>query len=261
MIGTVYTSRLGAGLGLIDETDSLLQLWSPKMTSLDLYKAALQAGAFPGMSARRLKNVVGEGFGARYLVNNAEPAVLLKELRLILPSADIRQLLLIYTARVHGILSDFVKQVYWSAYASGKSELQRSDSLYFVERANQSGKTQSHWSVSTIRRVASYLIGCCIDFGLLESTNTKTSLRIVARKPSTAIATVLSYQLHFSGLGDNSVVNHPDWELFGLTGFDVIGIMQTLARNGHLIVQAAGGITSISWKYKTIDEVIDAIRE
>jgi hypothetical protein len=49
---TRYTSTLGAGLGLIEETITLVDLWKPKMRLEELYQIALSSGAFPEISAR-----------------------------------------------------------------------------------------------------------------------------------------------------------------------------------------------------------------
>jgi hypothetical protein len=61
-----YSTRLSAGLGLVPETSRLLELWQPGLTVPDLLKAAMQAGAFPSVSARRLRNIVIEAFGPRF---------------------------------------------------------------------------------------------------------------------------------------------------------------------------------------------------
>lgn len=53
-----YTTQLQAGLGLVQETRLLLNLWSPGMSSPALYLAALNSGQFPNVSARRLRNIV-----------------------------------------------------------------------------------------------------------------------------------------------------------------------------------------------------------
>jgi hypothetical protein len=50
-----YTSKLGAGLGLIDETRSLLELWEPGMAAPQLLRAALESGRFTTITARRLR--------------------------------------------------------------------------------------------------------------------------------------------------------------------------------------------------------------
>ncbi len=62
-----YTAQLSAGLGLIEETKSLLDLWDLGETNTELYRQALDSGSFPNMSARRLKNVVSECFTPRFL--------------------------------------------------------------------------------------------------------------------------------------------------------------------------------------------------
>ncbi len=64
----LYTTQLGAGLGVIAETRILLDLWHPGMTSSALYQAALDSGDFPNATARRLRNMVAECFAPRYLV-------------------------------------------------------------------------------------------------------------------------------------------------------------------------------------------------
>ena len=68
-----YTTQLGAGLGLIAETQALLELWHADMDVTALYQAALQSGRFPTVSARRLRNIVVECFAPRYLMNKACP--------------------------------------------------------------------------------------------------------------------------------------------------------------------------------------------
>ena len=76
-----YTTQLGAGLGLLAETHTLLEFWQADMDVTALYQAALQSGRFPTVSARRLRNIVVEGFAPRYLINNGEPATLLHKLQ------------------------------------------------------------------------------------------------------------------------------------------------------------------------------------
>jgi len=58
---------------------------------------------------------------------------------------------------------------HWNAYTAGRQTLSNDDANEFVVSANRDGKTTKPWSATTIRRVASYLTGCCCaDFGLPE---------------------------------------------------------------------------------------------
>jgi Putative inner membrane protein (DUF1819) len=87
------------------------------------------------VSARRLRNIVIEAFVPRYLVDEAAPARLLKVLLGRVPATDFRQLLFLYTCRTNPILADFVREVYWSRYASGAHTVDKDNAVMFVQRA------------------------------------------------------------------------------------------------------------------------------
>ena len=163
---TLYTSQLGAGLGLVEETRTLLEIWCPEMDVPSLYQAALNSGRFPNVSARRLKNIVVECFASRYLVDDGAPAKHLKKLEHALTSPELIQLLFLYTCRANRILADFVRQVYWDRYMAGHESISNQDAKAFVIQAMQDGKTRKLWSASMIKNVSSYLTGCCADYGL-----------------------------------------------------------------------------------------------
>lgn len=249
-----YTTQLAAGLGLIDETLILLDLWQPGMNAPALHKTALESGYFATMSARRLHDMIAVGFGQRYLVNEALPARLLRAIKGVLSRSELEQLLFLYTARAHPVLADFVREVYWPAYAAGKQTLGNLESLAFVEQAVRDDKTTMAWSPQMTRRVASYVTGCCGDFGLLA----RGSLRIRKILPfriEPLVVTILAYDLHEAGLGDNQLLMHPDWALYGLQRDDVLAELKRAALQGALIIQAAAGVTRIGWKYKSMEEL------
>jgi len=254
----VYTAQLQAGLGMVEETRILLELWDVGMGSAWLNHAALKSGRFPGMSARRVRNFVAECFAPRYLVDNGAPAQLLKSLDRFLSSREREQLMFLFTCRANQILADFVREVYWRAYASGRDSLDNDAARAFVTRANHDGKTTTPWSANTIQDVAGRLTGCCADFGLLER-GVRRVRRILPYRIEPRGVAILAHDLHFAGLGDNRLLGDPDWELFGLDPSDVSNELKRLALKGAIIVQTAGGVTHIGWQYKTIDEVIDAI--
>lgn len=255
---TRYTTRLQAGLGMLAETRALLELWQPGMAAPALAQAALDSGRFPDMSARRLHNLVTECFAPRYLVQRGQPARLLKALGAALAPREAEQLMFLCTCRATPVLADFVRGVYWPAYAAGRTCLEFDDALGFVTRANQQGQTASPWSAGTLRRVAGYLNGCCADFGLLER-GVRPRRRLLPFHLEPRVAAILAYDLHLAGQGDNRLLASPDWTWFGLTPEDALAILKRLALGGALIVQAAGGAAQIGWRYKTIDEVIDAV--
>jgi len=256
----LYTTQLGAGLGLVDETQSLLSLWQPGMDTKKLYQIALESGEFPNVTARRLRNIVAECFSPRYLKPKHQPALWLKKLYQHISSRALNQLLFLYTARANLILRDFVVECYWDRYASGYAELSTDDARDFVERSVRDGKTMRLWSDSVIKRITSYLISVCVHYALLRVRGRKIREIHAFRMEACAIV-ILSYDLHLQGIADNNLINHPDWQLFGLQPEDVRDELKRLGVHKFWIIQTAADVVSISWPYKSMEEVTDVIIE
>lgn len=255
-----YTTQLQAGLGLVEETKSLLCLWQPGMTPNQLYRTALESGRFPVVTARRLRNIVVECFAPRYLAAAGVPAVHLKRLIGSITSADFAQLLLLFTSRANLILGDFVRQVYWARYAGGYKKITNDDARTFIERSIDDGKMTKRWSESSVRRVSAYLTGCCADYGMLER-GSRSSRNILPLHISTCVVAYLAHELHFSRLGDNALLSHEDWQLFGLSREDVLEEIKRLSLKGLLIVQAAGDVIRISWKQPDMEALCDVLAQ
>jgi hypothetical protein len=258
MVQSLYTTQLQAGLGMIQETHTLLNLWDPNLDINQFQKIVLDSGQLPNVSARRLRNIVGEWFAPRYLRNQPPPAINLKKFQTKITGTEIAQLFYIYTCRANSILYDFVIEIYWPAYSSGRSSITTEDAERFVLRANQDNKTYKPWSDSTIRRISGYLTGCCADFGLLESRKSSTR-KILPFRIEPRVAIFLAYDLHFSGSGDNSVLSDPDWSLFGMDRNDVLNELKQQALRGWVIIQSAGDVTRIDWQYQRMEDLIDAL--
>lgn len=255
MNNTVYTTKLGSGQGIIQETLALLDLWEEGMDAASLYRLALSSGRFQRLTARRLRNLILEGFAPRFLYPKEVPAAYLKRLKESLSGQELSQLLFLYTCRANKILSDFVVEVYWGAYSSGQTTLTNEDSARFVVRANQSGKTSSPWSENMIERVSRYLTGTLADFGLLEDGR-KSVRRFLPFQIEPRVAAYLAYDLHFSGYGDDGLLGHVDWSLFGMERGDALDELRRLTLQGWMIVQSAGGVTRIAWRYQSREELI-----
>jgi hypothetical protein len=230
------------------------------MSTAQLHRAALDSGRFPAMTTRRLRNIVVECFAPRYLVEVGRPALLLKRLGNARPTAELAQLMLLYTSRANAILGDFIRNVYWARYSGGYTHIANDDARAFVERGIDDGKTVKRWSASTVRRVAAYLTGCCADYGLLER-GLRTKRRILSLRIAPAAAAYLAHELHFAGVGDNALVAHEDWKLFGMAREDVVEELKRLSLKGQLIVQAAGDIVRVSWKYHSMEELCDVLAQ
>lgn len=243
---------------MVEETKRLLKLYQPGMSSAQLYQAALHSGQFPLVSARRLRNIVVECFAPRYL--KTAVALQLKPLAEGLPSTQLLQMLLVFTAQANPILGDFIRDIYWPHYSAGRSGIDKAQATDFVANAVRDGKTQTPWSASTIGRVSGYLLGCCADFGLLAAGRASTRQILPIRIQSTTLL-FFAYHLHCSGFGDQAVLSHPLWELFGLEPTDVRDALQRQASNGWWMIQSAAGSTRITWLLPTMEEVTRVILE
>lgn len=255
-----YTTQLGAGLGILNETELLLDLWEEGMDNKELLNKALREGLFPNISARRLRNIVNEAFASRYLVDEGRPAKYLQFFKENFSPDAFIQVALLYTCRANLILGDFIRDVYWPKYGAGVDSLTRDNAQRFVLDATREGYTGKIWADSMVKRVSSYLLGACSDFGLLK--NSKGFYReIESFRIASEFASFLAYELHFSGLGDNSVILHEEWNIYGLAAEDVKEAFKQMALKGHLIYQSTGTAARISWKYNNMDEVLHGIIE
>ena len=252
-----HTTQLQAGLGLIAETRALLVLYESGLSVSALTERALASGRFPLISARRLLNIVSECFAPRYL-RSAGTAAALKKLAPAMTNAEFNQLLLIHTARANAVLADFLTEEYWPRYVAGHDTISIDDARRFVTNSVREGRSQTPWSETTIKRVASYLLSCCADYDLL-SNNTRGPRGIKPLRLSPGAAAYLAYDLRFQGLGDNQILNHPDWRIFGLDAQDVREQLKMLSLAGHLILQSAAEVIHIGWTYKTMDELTDVL--
>ena len=71
----------------------------------------------------------------------------------------------------------------------------------------------------------------------------------------------MEHELHFAGVGDNALLAHEDWRLFGLAREDVLEEFKRLSLKGLLIVQAAGDTIRIGWKQQDMEALCDVLTQ
>lgn len=260
-MGEHYTTQLQAGLGMIEESIKLFDYWSDDKTVTEIYNEALESGAFPNVTARRLRNIVAECFAPRFMRETGVPANVVKAILKDGRQKEAEQLFFLATARANRILYDFVLDVFWPNYAAFDAMISREDAISFIKNALSNDKMKAKWSEGTISRVGGYLLGCLSDYGLIDSEKRKASRKINTFRSIGIVNVLLAYDLHFRGFGDNSLISHSDWKLFGMEESDVRDELKRLSRNGFFIVQTASDVIRISWNYKTWEELINVIIE
>lgn len=254
-----YSTELRKGRGAVAETLTLLDTWEPGMPGAQLQALAVERGLFGSSSAKRAQDLVSEVFARRYLADEGEPAGHLKYL--LDRGADravLKQLMLVYTARRNPVLRDFISEVYWPAFAAGAAALNTDAAEGFLKRAAADGRIARPWSEVMRKRIAGDLLSTLADFGLLEDIKRQTKpIRSYRMLPDTAL--FLAHEIHFKGFSDNSILESPDWRLFGLAREDVVQQLDKVSRAGHYILQYSGDLLRISWRYQTMEECLDAI--
>ena len=259
--GRQFTTQLQAGLGMINETLTLLRLCEAGDTPGRLADRATSHGVFARATARRARNIVVEMFAPRYLVKSDQPALGLKALVEAGQALDdLEQMFFLHTARAQVIFGEFVTTTFWPHYSGGASRLGRRQAEFFIRRALDEGRMRKRWTESTIRRVSGYLVSCCADFGLLARTSrVDRAIQRFAIRP--AVVLYLAHDLHFAGANDAAVMSHADWNLFGLDASEVLEQLKGLAHDGHIFVQSGGDLVQLTWKYRSMEECIRALAQ
>jgi hypothetical protein len=253
-----YTTELSKGQGAITETLTLLEYWEPGMGTDELTERVMEAGALGRSSAVRTRDLITRVFARRYLADDGRPARVLKFLQDRASLSTLKQFMLVYSARQHDILHDFITEVYWPKYEAGADAIGRADARSFIEEAHAMGVIDPGWSETMVVRVARYLVGTLADFGLLDESRQSTR-EIRPFYIDEALVTYLAYEIHFDDYSDTSILEHPDWGLFGLMREDVYRQLEQVSYDGHFIVQYSGELLRISWEYESLEECLHAI--
>lgn len=258
ILNRAYNLHLQSGLGLQAETLALLNAWKEGMSEKELYEKALNEGVLSQKSARRLKNMIKDGFARRYLIENGRPASHIKNLQPFWSNSDIDQLMFLYSFRAHPIVVDFLREVYWPKVIRGEDRLSNEESHSFIMKCISEGRVEREWSESTIRRLAAYIVGICSDFHLLENGSRRVR-KILPFSVSDRVAAYLLLDLHFRNISDKGILYHEDWSCFGLTPDATLDLIKRISYTGIVLVQAAANIVQFGWNIKREEDMIHGL--
>lgn len=252
MRNTQYNILLGKGCGLIDETLSLLSICHEGCTKESLAQYVHETNFLGKCTDQRSMDIVKLVFYPRFLKKNPSVALWLKDIRnkgLALP--HFKQLLMLYCARENAVMYDYILNVLNELKLSNVSKLPSDSIKNFIRDIVDSGKAQ--WSESIKRRCANYVKTVLTDFDMITKNGD-----ILPYEISNFTLQYLMHELHFDGLSDMAIWNHEDWQLFGLDKYQVQNrIMENNLKGGY-IAQCSGDLLTISWKYNSMEEFINA---
>lgn len=253
-----YTIALCKGAALVDETRTLVQHWIPGEEVDHFVDRVLRDNMLARLTAYRTKDIVRRVFARRFLVPTDAPARRLKRLMDHGPRKLFAEVLFLYAARADPLLYDFTSEVFWPACRRGRSVLTRDDVVAFLAEAADRGLIEQPWSANVQVKIARGVLSTLRDVGFLREER-RGHREIVSYYLSDEGAAYLAYELHETGLSDSAMCEHPDWLLFGLDRGRVLGRLDNLAENKGMLVQQAGSVVRITWKYESVEELIDGL--
>ena len=254
-----YTIAVCKGTAFLEETKALLQAWHPGESTSEFRDRVLREDLLGRMTAYRASDIVRRVFAWRLLRPDNRPAILLKRLlEQGQPGQLFSDLCLLYAARNDDLIRDAVSHLYWPALSEGRLSLSPAYVVEFLRQAEQDGRVPEPWSEQVKLKVARGVLKAMTNFGLLREVG-RGKRELVHFHPTDRTIVYLAYDIHFTGSTDGGVVDHRDWALFGLRAADVTSAIDRLSGEGWWLAQVAGSVVRVTWKYASMEEVVDAL--
>jgi hypothetical protein len=242
----LYNTNLAKGTGFINETLELLSFVENEDDKKSFIKRCVTLNLLGKSTEKRTKDIISLVFFDRYWKGE-----LPQELHDIRESGlgleGMKQLFLVYTARANNILKDFIIQVVTN---KRNSKILPHDSLTFINDAISVGDAPI-WSEIMRKRVSSYLVSCCRDFGLIDNKG-----KISLFYPESFVVNYFLHEIHFSGIDDNQILNDDTWSILQLTKDEILREIEKISFSGSFIYQYSGELLKLSWRYKNMNEFI-----
>ena len=254
-----YTIALCKGAALVDETRTLVRHWTPGEEIGHFVDRVQRDNVLARVTAYRTKDIVRRVFARRFLVPTDVPA---RRLKRLMDNGLSRRLftevLFLYAARADPLLYDFSAEVFWPACRRRRSTLTTADVIAFIAEATDRGCTERAWSASVQMKIARGVLRTLRDVGFLREER-RGRREIVAYHLSDECAAYLAYELHETGLTDSAMSENADWRVFGLDRGRVLSRLDNLGENKGMLVQRAGSVVRVTWKYQSVEDLIDGL--
>lgn len=253
-----YTEALARGGALLNEMRTLLCAWKPGESTPDFIRRVRQDGILGQATARTISDYV-RVFARRFVAPPGTPARYLRRLmRGDAPHQVLTDLAFYYTAEQDDLLRDFTVLRYWPFVREGRLTISRDDARQFIWEAEQDGRIRAPWSDAVKKDMPARLLNALADFGLLGALKGGRR-QIVPYRAADGTIVYLAHLLREIGVTDASLADQPAWALFGLDPRDVWNRLDNLAGDGWFLVQRAGEVVRITWKYQRLEEAVDAL--
>ncbi|WP_055669753.1 BrxA family protein [Desnuesiella massiliensis] len=254
-----YSAALTKGAALKEDMRVLLKSWEQSESPQEFAQRVQGSDLLGKTTAYRTRDLVLRIFRPRFLVPNDEQAIWLKKLIMNgIHRKIVDELMFLYTARADDLFYDFVINVFWPLCNRGDIIIRNDDVLSFLMKAQDEGVLNEQWSESVKLKVCTTVLGILKDYGFIREEK-RGYREIVNYRVSDVTIAYIAYVLHFQGLSDLAVCEHPDWLLFGLERNNLVSRLDELGELAGLIVQRAGSVIRISWKFENMEVFLNGL--
>ncbi len=255
---TTYREGLARGGIRLDEIRTLLLAWEPGQPIPAFIERVRRDDVLGKATARTVQDYV-RAFAQRFLLPDDRPA---RHLRRLAAGEAQRQLfsdlVFYYVARQEALLRDFTVSRYWPAAREGRLSLSIDVVRQFLAEAELDGRLATAWSPALKKDMAARVLNVLGKFGLVGDLR-GGRCAVLPYRPADGTVVYLAYLLHCADVTDASLAEQPAWQLFGLEPRDVWNRLDALAGDGSLILQRAGQVVRVTWKYGSLEEAVDVL--
>lgn len=254
----IYTEALAHGGALLDEMRTLVCAWRPDESTPEFIRRVREDAILGKATARTISDYV-RVFARRFVAPPGTPSRYLQRLVMTkVPQQVFTDLAFYYTAEQDALFRDFTVLRHWPLVREGRLSISKEDARRFIWEAEQDGRIRAAWSEAVKRDMPARLLNALADFGLLGAL--KGGRRpVLPFRVADGTIVYLAHALHEKGVSDGSLGGRAEWALFGLEPRDVWNRLDSLAGDGWFVVQRAGEVVRITWKYQRLEEAVNAL--
>ena len=254
---TRYSSKIIKAGALLADTKTLLSHWDLAVSVRENLDLIHRQNALGKPSRSRVEDIL-EIFRQRYLSEEQVVRALVVLVNRQFPTASLDRILYFHAAQADRLLHDVVTEVLLPQDARGITDINVEEIERVLANWISEGKTNGHWSASTILHIARGLLATLRDFGVLQGAVKK---RISpAYLPVTAFAYVAFY-LKLHQPSGSKLLEHPDWRLFFLNRDGVERFLFEANQHALLEYHAAGTVTRLTFPVDTLGEYANVLVE
>jgi hypothetical protein len=250
-----YNSKIIKAPALLSDAKLFLSQWDPQLSQEKNIDDAIQYNILGKTSRNFGKNIIGV-FKKRFIFGDDQDEALRLLIRSSIESSIVDRILYYYTVQSDSLLYDFVTEYLFNLNFIGDTIITTNKAQKFFKKVSDSGKTSTSWSDTVCNRVARNVLTTLRDFHILEG-KVKKNIAPVYLPVETFV--YVAYLLCRKSPGGEKILQHPDWKLFLLTPNLVEKLFLEAHQHGYLKYYAAGSIIRITFKQKTIVEVVNDI--